>query len=152
MRLQNPNSWVCNWESVIYIHLALMCENGDIRLVTGDGDTGEDVMSGRVEVCWDDRWGTVCDQGWSDNDAIVVCREFGFFSSSKLNQANGGQLFQAGWPSSVLCMPSCSVTAYHRHPLYVHVLYTVCARDLRELYGLEGLCSNLSATSALQRA
>ena len=59
-----------------------MCENGDIRLVTSDGDTGEDVMSGRVEMCWDDRWGTVCDQGWSDNDATVVCRELGFLLSS----------------------------------------------------------------------
>ena len=60
-----------------------MCEDGDIRLVTSDGDTGEDVMSGRVEVCWDDRWGTVCDQNWSTNDGIVVCRELGFSSSSK---------------------------------------------------------------------
>ena len=55
-----------------------MCENGDIRLVTSAGDTGEDVASGRVEVCWDDRWGTVCDQSWSDNDATVVCRQLGF--------------------------------------------------------------------------
>ena len=51
--------------------------------MTSDGDTGEGVMSGRVEVCWDDRWGTVCDQNWSDNDAIVVCRELGFLSSSE---------------------------------------------------------------------
>ena len=62
-----------------------MCENGDIRLVSSDDDTGEDVMSGRVEVCWDDRWGTVCDQNWSDNDATVVCRELGFLSSSTLH-------------------------------------------------------------------
>ena len=62
-----------------------MCENGDIRLVTSDGDTGQGVMSGRVEVCWDDRWGTVCDQNWSDNDATVVCRELGFLSSSTLH-------------------------------------------------------------------
>ena len=27
------------------------------------------------------------------------------------NQANGGQLFQASWPSSALCMPSCSARA-----------------------------------------
>ena len=79
MRLQNTAV-----ETIIMcIHSALMCEDGDIRLVTSDGDTGEGVMSGRVEVCWDDRWGTVCDQNWSDNDAIVVCRELGFLSSSK---------------------------------------------------------------------
>ena len=66
----------------VLIHSALMCENGDIRLVAGD--TIEDVRSGRVEVCWDDRWGTVCDQSWSDNDATVVCRELGI-SSGKLH-------------------------------------------------------------------
>ena len=60
-----------------------MCENGDIQLVNSTGDTGEDVRSGRVEVCWDDRWGTVCDQSWSNNDATVVCRELGFSSSGK---------------------------------------------------------------------
>ena len=59
----------------VCIYSALMCENGDIRLVTSAGDTGENVTSGQVEVCWDDRWGTVCDQSWSDNDATVVCRQ-----------------------------------------------------------------------------
>ena len=28
----------------------------------------------------------------------------------RANQANSRQLFRAGWPSSVLCMPGCSVT------------------------------------------
>ena len=78
MQLWRMYNWKC------FIHSAL-CENGDIRLVTSDGDTGEGVMSGRVEMCWDDRWGTVCDQNWSDNEATVVCRELGFSSSSKLH-------------------------------------------------------------------
>ena len=29
----------------------------------------------------------------------------------RANQANGGQLFWAGWPISAPCMPRCSVTA-----------------------------------------
>ena len=32
---------------------------------------------GRIEICLDDEWGTVCDQMWSDTDAGVVCRQLG---------------------------------------------------------------------------
>ena len=45
------------------------CEEGEIRLI------GEDELSGRVEVCVDDFWGTVCDDGWDVNDATTVCKQ-----------------------------------------------------------------------------
>ena len=57
------------------------CDYGAIRL--RGGDTG---IEGRVEICIDKVWGTVCDDSWSENDARVVCRQLGFSPEGMLYQ------------------------------------------------------------------
>ena len=48
------------------------CSDGDVRLVGGSTE-----YEGRVEVCINRAWGTICRYSWSTSDSNVVCRQLG---------------------------------------------------------------------------
>lgn len=54
------------------------CSDGDIRLVGGTNP-----LEGRVEVCINKAWGTICDVGFSTEDATVICNLLGVPYRSK---------------------------------------------------------------------
>ena len=63
---------------IVYIYTyeinlyAVPCSDRDVRLVASYPRTG------RIELCLNNSWGTICTNTWNNLDASVACREFGY--------------------------------------------------------------------------
>ncbi len=79
-----------------------MCVQGDVRLVNGPSN-----YEGRVEVCDNNAWGTVCDDGWGITDGNVVCRQLGFGGASGVS---GTAFYGQGTGSILLDQVDCAGT------------------------------------------
>ena len=93
------------------MYLCMCLTDVNIRLV-GSSSYNE----GRVEVNYDGEWGTVCDDGWDNTDADVVCRQLGFGSSgTAIGSAGFGQGSGSIWLDSVTCTGNESTLASCGH-------------------------------------
>lgn len=70
------NSWidisVSSTDPNVVNALASSCVDGAVRLMKKDQ---VDQLEGRVEICVNNIWGTVCDRGFNKDEADVICRQ-----------------------------------------------------------------------------
>ena len=60
---------------------ASACVTGEVQLV-GPENLEAGTLEGRVEVCINNAWGTVCDNFFGQEDAETVCASIGGFYST----------------------------------------------------------------------
>ena len=83
---------------VHYVNVFSGCVEGEIRLVGSAS-----VYEGRVEVCHNKTWGTVCDDGWGINEGIVTCRQLGYkYERMRFYGQGAGQI----WLDDLSCSGS----------------------------------------------
>ena len=106
------------------------CIDGDIRLVGGENE-----REGRVEICYNGVWGTVCDYGWDQVDA---------YNRTKLD------------PSNVICNQILSKLAQHAITLKFGLYHyeggtgkVSCARALRPTHPSSTIRQVTSSTAIL---
>ena len=89
------------------------CSQGAVRL-----QGGSDATQGRVEICNNNVWGTVCDNSWDSTDARVVCVQLGMPSLGLLQHK------QQDWKHIVCAHSNNSFDLTHAQKRLVRVLST----------------------------
>ncbi len=82
------------------------CNDGDVRLVPV---STENIFEGRVEVCYKEDYGTVCDQSFGIPEAAVVCSQLGFS-----RQGNYSPVMVCNWSPPLLCYKIALICCYFK--------------------------------------
>ena len=70
----STNMFKANRHLNFELNFLSVCSADDyIRLVAGENDA-----EGRVEIQHDGEWGTVCDDGFGQEEAEVICKSLGY--------------------------------------------------------------------------
>ncbi|KAJ8305174.1 hypothetical protein KUTeg_017275 [Tegillarca granosa] len=96
--------------------LLMTFANGTMVRLKGNGNTN---YEGRVEVYYNGVWGTICDDGWDNNDANVICRMLGFVKGGQYTrEARFGQGYGKIWLDDVRCLGTENDISECSHPTW----------------------------------
>ena len=65
--------WYSYYYGAQFVITVVPCKHGAIRLSGGSIN-----QRGRVELCQNETWGTICASDWGNMEASVACRSLGF--------------------------------------------------------------------------
>ena len=82
-----------------------VCEEGSIRLRDESQTT---VLAGRIEICINNQWSAICNQGWNDLDVVVACRQLGQLTSTSQTVYQTAVVFGQGDAPILISDVSCS--------------------------------------------
>ena len=75
--------------TLVVFHASLSgptCDDGDVRLIDGS-----DYKEGRVEICLNNTWGSICEGGFNETAATVVCNQLGLGTCKILPGGRGAE-------------------------------------------------------------
>ena len=71
-----------------YFYTESICYDGDVRLVNGSQP-----HEGRVEMCFNETWGTICQRissySWNHSQADMVCKQLGHSQAGGIHEHDG---------------------------------------------------------------
>ena len=77
-------------EVVHNLYTGIACYDGDVRLVDG-----RQPNEGRVEVCFNQTWGTICQWispfSWNHSQADIVCNQLGYSQAGEILPLNSAK-------------------------------------------------------------
>ena len=80
-QIEYSRHMVYNLPSYIILYLVRPpCYDGQVQLGeerSGNDENGDLFYEGRVEVCINETFGVICDDGWDEQDAAVACNSMG---------------------------------------------------------------------------
>ena len=102
------------------------CIDGGIRIIPSNARSA---IKGRVEVCFNGIWGTICSLYWDDQDASVACKQLGYSAegSTKIFKCiKFCNTFFSGWKHFTLTIGALSIGSYPEHVSDVHIIDISC--------------------------
>lgn len=86
---------------MLLVVVVVVTEGADLSLRLVDGTSK---CSGRLEVRFQEEWGTVCDDSWDGQDASVVCKQLGCPAAiAGVGRVNASEGSGPIWLDSVSC-------------------------------------------------